>query len=194
MTLFAWPLPIHALAMDRLVVLVVISLAVLIVPTAYAQSQSPSEILPMVATPANLSPPIYPSLARQAHISGRVRIRLQLQKDGTVGLAEVGEGHPMLRQAALDSVQRSTFECGDCAQEKAWYSFDYIFEIRGQCHFGAHCSASSIDGPTIAQSPGQVRLSVGPSCTCDPTATLVKFRSARCLYLWKCGQEEVPNY
>lgn len=178
--------------MKRSAVSVIILVAVLISTTVLAWSQAGLET-PAVATLTRLFPPIYPRLAQQARISGVVRICLQLRKDGTVESTEVVDGHPMLVQAALDSAQKSIFECGDCGQAKARYLLVYSFEIRDGCHSGPHCDPSDIDKLVISQSPGRVALSVGSLCTCDPTATLIRFRSARCLYLWKCGRREVPN-
>jgi TonB family protein len=69
--------------------------------------------LPAVAV-VKLFPPFYPPLARQAHITGQVRLSLHLASDGTVNSVELIDGHPMLKQAALDSAEKSVFECGGC--------------------------------------------------------------------------------
>jgi TonB family protein len=139
-----------------------------------------------------LAPPIYPLLARQARISGTVRIQLQLRKDGSVESAKVINGHPMLRKAALESAQASEFECGDCSQTTPYFLV-YVFDLREGCHFGPHCEPLNTDEPLVTYSPGRVVLSAVALCTCDPAATLIKIRSARCMYLWKCGRREVPN-
>ncbi len=85
------------------------------------------------ATPATgvvltkLSPPVYPPLARQARIMGDVTVQVLIRKDGSVASAEVISGHPMLKQAALDSAQKSQFECRGCNDEVSSYPMTYTF-------------------------------------------------------------------
>jgi protein TonB len=50
--------------------------------------------------------PSYPALAKQARISGLVRLEAIIAKDGTIQQLRVVEGHPLLVQAALSAVQR----------------------------------------------------------------------------------------
>ena len=179
--------------MDRTLIWIALGLA-LLAPNESAQTQTPSESpRGSAASPRKLCPPIYPALARQARITGDVRIRLLLRKDGSVESAEIVDGHPMLKQAAMESAQKSTFECGGCNETRIPYSLVYSFEIRDGCHFGPHCERLDSDELVITQSPGRVVVSAPSLCTCDPAAALIKIRSARCLYLWRCGQREVPN-
>jgi protein TonB len=51
------------------------------------------------------NPPVYPSIARTARISGTVVIQATITKNGTIGNLSVVNGPPMLRQAALDAVK-----------------------------------------------------------------------------------------
>jgi len=60
--------------------------------------------------------PTYPPLARQARIAGDVELMLSIRRDGSVESAVFVSGHPMLKQAALDSAQRSQFKCGGVAR------------------------------------------------------------------------------
>jgi TonB family protein len=170
----------------------IIFVALFTVTTVSAQNQPSSDVPQTSAILTKLAPPIYPRLAQQARISGTVRIRIGLREDGSVGRAEVIDGHPMLRAAAVDSAQKSEFECAGCAKRTSC-SVAYVFELREGCHFGPHCESLDNDQPLVTQSPGRVVVSAVPLCTCDPAATLVKIRSMRCLYLWKCGLLEVPN-
>jgi protein TonB len=50
--------------------------------------------------------PKYPALARQARIQGTVVLDANISKDGTVETLQVISGHPLLVQAALDSVKQ----------------------------------------------------------------------------------------
>ena len=119
---------------------------------AFAQDVASDEAPPNAIWLTQLAPPVYPPLARQARIMGDVKLRIGIRRDGSVATAEVIGGHPMLRQAALDSAKKSTLLCQGCTKEVTTYFLTYVFGFRddGDC--------------------GGKRL-----------------RSAKCLYLWRCG-------
>lgn len=50
--------------------------------------------------------PQYPPLARQARISGTVRLQGLIAKDGTIKDLQLISGHPLLVRAALDAVRQ----------------------------------------------------------------------------------------
>ena len=50
--------------------------------------------------------PVYPPLARQARISGTVRLDAVIGRDGIIQSLQVMSGHPWLAQAALDAVRQ----------------------------------------------------------------------------------------
>jgi protein TonB len=54
--------------------------------------------------------PIYPPLARQARIQGKVTLHAIIDKDGRVGELQVVSGHPLLVKAALDAVQNWRYQ------------------------------------------------------------------------------------
>lgn len=83
-----------------------------------------------------LAPPAYPPLARLARIAGDVKIQVLVRKDGSVASAGVISGHPILKPAALESAQKSTFECRECGAEAVLYSLTYTFVIEGaDCNY-----------------------------------------------------------
>ena len=133
--------------------------------------------------------PAYPPLARQAGIMGDVRLQLHIRQDGSIESVDVVSGHLMLKQAALDSAQKSQFECHACAAETMTYSLTYTFAIGKECRNDPDCSGLNQHPPEIGQSPGFVTITVDPLCTCDPSSTItrLKWRSAKCLYLWHCA-------
>jgi protein TonB len=49
--------------------------------------------------------PVYPPIARAAHVSGAVVLHAQISKTGTIDKLEVVSGPEMLRAAALDAVR-----------------------------------------------------------------------------------------
>jgi protein TonB len=51
------------------------------------------------------NPPVYPSIARTARVTGTVVIQATISKNGTIGNLSVVNGPQMLRQAALDAVK-----------------------------------------------------------------------------------------
>jgi TonB family protein len=134
----------------------------------------------------NLSPPLYPRLARQAHIKGDVELVLHVRQDGSVESAAVVSGHPLLKEAALDSARKSQFECRNCTQGVNLQHFVYTFE------FGptVYCSPPDASYPRVVHSATHVTVIDQPIGTCDPAAERV--RSAKCLYLWRCGEREIP--
>ena len=54
--------------------------------------------------------PAYPPLARQTRIQGTVAVNVIVRKDGTVEVQNVGAGHPLLIQAAVDAVKQWRYE------------------------------------------------------------------------------------
>ena len=143
-----------------------------------ASSQTPDTVIVLT----KLSPPVYPPLARQARIMGDVRIRIGIQKDGSVVSAEVMSGHPMLKQAALESAQKSTFECRACSEEVTPYSLTYTFAFRDD----GDCCNGGERAPVVTQSEGHVTIAAAAQCICDPRGSYIRVRAAKCLYLWKC--------
>ena len=163
--------------------------------SAFAQQAAPN---PTSGVPkgnvvlVSLFKPVYPSLARQADISGEVKVAVTVHQDGKT-TAAIQSGHAMLRQAALDSAKQSRFECRMCATPLS-YSLVYAFELtrKGDC-----CNAFS--SPTeVTQEPESISNERQPQtrvtvmsrhiCLCDPSATMTKrVRSLKCLYLWKCS-------
>jgi protein TonB len=53
--------------------------------------------------------PVYPPLAKAAHVSGTVVIQATISKNGGVGNLRVVSGPAMLRQSALDAVKNWRF-------------------------------------------------------------------------------------
>jgi TonB family protein len=169
--------------MNRLYAMAIIGVSVLLGTVLPAQTQPALESSQKTTSVAKLFPPAYPPLARAARITGEVRISVHLRQDGSVESAEVIDGHPMLKQAALESARKSEFACAECIQPVAAFSLVYDFEISDGCHFGPHCQLLDSDQPVITQSPGRVVISAAPACLCDPSVTRIRIRSAKCLYL-----------
>jgi len=50
--------------------------------------------------------PVYPPLARQAHVQGEVVVDADISKDGAVETLRTLSGHPLLVPAAIDAVKQ----------------------------------------------------------------------------------------
>jgi hypothetical protein len=153
---------------------------------ASSQSTQPSDSPQSRVTLTKLSEPTYPPLARQARIIGDVDLILAIRRDGSVESAVAVNGPPMLKQAALDSAQRSQFECVGCVEAATSYPLRYKFQITSRGY------PKDCYDPTERQPPAEVdllshRVAVPAWVVgiCDPAVRRV--RSAKCLYLWRCG-------
>lgn len=54
--------------------------------------------------------PVYPPLARQARISGSVRLAARISADGHIQDLQLISGHPMLTQAAIEAVRQWVYK------------------------------------------------------------------------------------
>jgi len=54
--------------------------------------------------------PVYPPLARQARISGIVRLEAVISRSGMIESLQVMSGHPLLTQSALDAVRQWVYQ------------------------------------------------------------------------------------
>jgi protein TonB len=54
--------------------------------------------------------PLYPPLAKQARIQGKVMLNAVIGKDGAIQNLTVASGHPLLVQAALDAVRQWVYQ------------------------------------------------------------------------------------
>lgn len=126
-----------------------------------------------------LQSPVYPEIARTANIYGDVRLRVEIRPDGNVESVEYVSGPPLLKKAAVESAQRSTFECRECSTTTP-YGMVYSFQLTG-----SDC-CNTADSTDVSQSENHVWVTAWHLCICDLPA-IIKFRSIKCLYLWRCG-------
>ena len=57
-----------------------------------------------------MTPPVYPSLASKARVSGTVVLEATLTAQGTVEAIRLVSGYPLLAQAAIDCVKKWVYE------------------------------------------------------------------------------------
>jgi TonB family protein len=71
----------------------------------------------------SLEMPAYPPLARQARVQGLVTIEIEVDKDGVVSLANLVDGHPLLKAEAMQNVRTWKFRAD--APLKTTVVFDF---------------------------------------------------------------------
>jgi TonB family protein len=142
-----------------------------------------------------LSPPVYPAIARTAHISGDVVLKIGVHQDGTVESSEFVSGAALLSRAAIDSATASTFDCPKCEEDVTFYVLIHSFQLidRGCCSAN-ESDPKPQDGQAAPPAEGaslsgnRITLTADVVCLCDPVARVGRVRSVNCLYLWKCGR------
>lgn len=83
--------------------------------TLSCEAQQPSDALQvapevMAAQSISKTPPLYPPIARAAHVQGDVVVRALIGTDGSVVDAEAISGPAMLRRSAVDAVLQWTYQ------------------------------------------------------------------------------------
>jgi TonB family protein len=152
---------------------------------AWAQD-STSQVEPHLGfTISKLPPAIYPPIALAAHVSGDVVLKIALRPDGVIDSAEVVSGPPMLRQAAIESIKQAQFECAKCEGVNTEFQLIYKFDLGPSIT----CGPPDNSYPSVTYSVNIITITAQPFGTCDPEATIerIRVRSAKCLFLWKCG-------
>ncbi len=106
-------------------VLAVLTSAVMAGPMNAGAQQAQSE--EVVRRAKSKVQPSYPDLARKMNIAGTVKIEVVVAPNGTVKVARVVGGHPVLATAALDAAKKWRFE--PASQESSGV-IDFKFEPR----------------------------------------------------------------
>jgi protein TonB len=76
--------------------------------TTFLGAQTPPTIVPPYVQPPRLIhrvSPVYPKLAKQAHIQGTVKLAALIDEDGVVDRLKLISGHPLLVKAAFDAAK-----------------------------------------------------------------------------------------
>jgi TonB family protein len=175
----------------RLAVVCSVALSPTITKNSFSQSSSSTTPQARIVV-VRRSQPIYPPLARQTGITGDVVLSIGIRRDGSVESAVVISGHPLLKQAVLESIQNSEFECRDCTEQITPYSVVYTFLIEGTgCAPNRNVPATSPTQQVNPRSSGvvqidQVTITAYQICIIDPVSS-ISVRSPKCLYFWRCG-------
>jgi TonB family protein len=150
-----------------------------------------------------LAPPIYPQMATIAGITGDVSLQVTVHPDGSVVSVKPMSGHPILIQAAVDSAERSQFQCQNCTESTSTRSFIYSFQPPQKPPDRCCCSsgATPTPPPPVVQTDDHITITAAPLCVCPDECTSAwaeshpnRVRSLKCLYLWKCSTRPIAIY
>lgn len=173
-----------------------------------AQAQSTNAVQPASSDHAVLvqvAPPIYPAIARTARIGGDVQIRVAVRPDGSVESATAISGDPQLIPHALDSAKQSRFDCSTCNRAVSVQLITYTFKVATQtdrcCCSGPEMhkrygSTPAPEVPYMVHTQDHITITAPPLCTCPDLCSSAwdqehsRYRSAKCLFLWKCGHRK----
>lgn len=161
-------------------------------PCALAQNLPTNETSRGVVVLTKLSDPVYSTITRTAHVSGDVVVDLAIRQDGSVESAVVVSGPPLLQRAALTSAQQSQFRCDGCNAQVTSYRLVYTFKLVDSDCCAENESKTADTGPPvtyprITQLQNHVTIVDHALCICDPGGEIVKVRSVKCLFLWRCA-------
>ncbi|HYX40400.1 MAG TPA: energy transducer TonB, partial [Pyrinomonadaceae bacterium] len=86
-------------------------------PPPVKPTPAPTPAPKMIALPSNIISskvlskpvPIYPIIAKQAHVFGVVTVEILVDEQGRVISAQATSGHPLLREAARQAAMRASF-------------------------------------------------------------------------------------
>lgn len=172
--------------------LVVASQACLLGQSASAADQQ--EGGPALAELAGLT---YPPLARAARISGRVEVDVLIGEAGIAESAQVISGPPMLRPASLQAARQSQYTCRGCSTA-VHYRITFVYKVvPTEPPKDCDKRLPAAPQPEWDASRNEATAFAMEIWTCDPaveiTTTFQRIRSAKCLYLWKCGLRPMVN-
>jgi hypothetical protein len=161
--------------------------------TAFAQDVHPSNAAQAGPALVRLSPASYPPIALAARVAGTVELSILLRRDGILESLEIVSGPPMLRQAASDSAKASQFECNGCIEANTALRLTYKYELdwTRDCTDSVATARATAETsyPRVTHSAQVVTIVGQPIPTCDPASDIIRVRSrsAKCLFLWRCG-------
>jgi TonB family protein len=98
----------------------------LVAVCAFAQGNDQGDRAVLV----KLDTPVYPRLAQFARVAGSIIIEVKVLPDGMVSSVRLISGPPLLRDAAIQSAEKSKFECRQCRDSGATVSLAYTFSLR----------------------------------------------------------------
>ena len=114
-----------------LFITLLLSASVCISQSTPAQSQTELQNAEKTVEWINIKVPVYPPIARTAHVYGTIAIEVQFKGcELDASSPNILSGPPLLRQAAMEALKQSTIRCGDFSDSRAtiYYEFKLLSE------------------------------------------------------------------
>ncbi|MCU1309131.1 MAG: TonB family protein [Candidatus Angelobacter sp.] len=126
-------------------------------------------------------PPVYPQIAKQARITGEVKLALEVAADGSVTGVKVLSGHPMLVPAALNNVKLWKFHCDDCGYGLSFqHALIYRFHLKPVTGNARCVSGIGLGSPVACYLlPDNVELFIE-----EPTENVIRDPAGEPLHSW----------
>jgi len=110
--------------------------------------------------------PVYPPLARQAHIQGTVILKIVIDKSGNVFSVQLVRGHPMLSPAAMEAVRQWKYQPyllnGEPVEVETNVEVNFkLADEPAQGVVGDMPGGPAETGPPRPATPGHIRISSG---------------------------------
>jgi hypothetical protein len=116
-----------------------------------------------------------------------VNLIVTLATNGTPASVVVDSGPPMLRQAAVDSATNSRFKSKLESCDGVYpLTYRFVLDTTMKCDEERDSSY-----PHVKFESNVISIAQQPVMLCDPVVVIerIRFRSAKCLYLWRCGSK-----
>jgi len=114
-----------------------------------------------------LSPPTYPSIARQALIEDDVVLKIVIHPNGSIGSVSTISGHRLLVASAVDSAKQSQFKCLGCGVSDVDQTFTYSFHVSRKSNPDPNCCSNNRPATAeVSQSDNKISITSGPACYC----------------------------
>ena len=137
-----------------------------------------------VVVPLSLSQPAYPPIAEAGRVAGEVEVVVYVKPDGSIQSAMVVSGPPLLSGAALAAARSSQFECRGCTETTTTYSIVFSFQLERTADLAVGAQEKT---RSVTPSRSRVTVVAEPSIVSGVVYSDTAVRSAKCLWLWKCG-------
>ena len=158
--------------------LVLAAIVVMLLATMSAQqATSPAVVLLRIE-------PFYPPIAASARVRGTVTVRVGVRPDGSIAETTLLDGVSLLNDGALTAASRASFECRGCTEPSTPHTIRFVFSL------DRHDSCGNAPPPEWKQA-GDASSDVtvfGDVFMLSPPYKYVRFRAARCLWLWRCSK------
>ena len=137
---------------------------------------------------AEFHPPLYPQMAKLAHIQGEVEMEIELGSDGMIVALRPVSGYAILAQAAKESIEKSKLICEHCNEKNGIFVVAYEFKFPDSSSKVRCVEPREGKDPAVLDSNSHVTITANPLCVrVDNVDPARKVHSKRCLYLWRCA-------